>query len=160
MEKNMTKTSIIKNSLIEVLKDYRTHDLEEIKAYIRKTYPDVEISKSTFNTIFNRQKNTVKNLESLGKGRYQMVDSISLPESLKECCMIDEYIDKMEESFTNLYSPNKKSSFFDTTTEQEFVFEKAILESQKRLRKVVAGEKKQLELAKQKIQLLAELDKK
>lgn len=55
--------------------------------------------------------------------------------------MIDEYIDKMEESFTNLYSPNKKSSFFDTTTEQEFVFEKAILESQKRLRKVVAGEK-------------------
>lgn len=160
MEKNMTKTSIIKNSLIEVLKDYRTHDLEEIKAYIRKTYPDVEISKSTFNTIFNRQKNTVKNLESLGKGRYQMVDSISLPESLKECCMIDEYIDKIEESFTNLYSPNKKSNFFDTTTEQEFVFEKAILESQKRLRKVVAGEKKQLELAKQKIQLLAELDKK
>lgn len=89
-----------------------------------------------------------------------MVDSIPPLESLKECCMIDEYIDIIKESLTDLHNPNKKSSFFDTTTEQEFISEKAILESKKRLKKVFAKEKKQLESAKQKIQLLAEFDKK
>lgn len=160
MTEDMTKTSIIRQSIKEVLKDAEIHTVGEIKEYIKEKYPDITISDSTFNTIFSRQKGTIHNLQSFGKGCYQITVGTVSEKNLAEYRMIDEYIQMIESEFDNIYNRNKNARCVDVTTEWEFIAAKAILESNKRLRKVFHEEKKHLELAKEKIKLLAEFDAK
>lgn len=160
LKEDMTKTGIIRQSIKEVLKDAEIHTVGEIKEYIKEKYPDIIISDSTFNTIFSRQKGTIHNLQSFGNGRYQIAVGAVSEKKLVEYCMIDEYIQMIESEFDNIYNRNKNARCVDVTTEWEFIAAKAILESNKRLRNVFYEEKKHLELAKEKIKLLAEFEAK
>lgn len=160
MKEDRTKTSIIIEAVKAVLSDTEVHTLGEIKAYIKDTYPDVVISNSTFNTIFTRQKNEIQNLQSLGKGRYQIMDTNATEERLAEYNIIDEYINTIESEFNNIHYRNKNTRYVEGTTEQEFIAVKAILESNKRLKKIFEEEKKRLEFAKEKIKILQEFDAK
>lgn len=161
MKEDMTKTGVIRQSIKEVLKDAEIHTVGEIKEYIKEKYPDIIISDSTFNTIFSRQKGTIHNLQSFGNGRYQITVGDVSEKNLAEYRMIDEYIQMIESEFEGiLYNKSKRARCMDATTEWEFIAAKAILESNKRLRKVFNEEKKHLELAKEKIKLLAEFEAK
>lgn len=160
MKDDMTKTGIIRQSIKEVLKDAEIHTVGEIKEYIKEKYPDIIISDSTFNTIFSRQKGMIHNLQSFGKGRYQITVESASEKKIAEYHMIDEYIQMIESEFDNIYNRNKNARCVDATTEWEFIAAKAILESNKRLRNVFHEEKKHLELAKEKIKLLAEFEAK
>lgn len=174
MKEQLSKRSIVTNSAIEVMKDIKTHDIIEIREYIKKTYPDVMINDNTFNALFasSRKKGALKNLRRIRHGCYQMtvqgyfqmieqgryqITDLNIPEE-SPIYKYYERITAIEESFNNIIETNKNRKISKTTTKAEFIYRKATLESIIRLKEAFIEEKKQLVLEMIKTILITDLE--